>query len=112
MINEWKLDNVLLELGFDDFTSGTKLLRAAVKLYDPEQPAALTKEIYPAVAKRYDSTASRVERCIRHAVEKAWIRSDWETQSRYFGNAVDPQRGCPRNGEIIARLARVCADAD
>lgn len=108
-INEEKMDNVLLELGHDDYNRGTKYLRAAVRLYEG-QP--LTKEIYPAIAKQYGSTAARVERCIRHSIEKAWNRGDSGAQLRYFGHSVDPSTGKPRAGEYIARMARMCREAE
>lgn len=107
MINEEKLDKVLLELGHDDYNRGTAYLREAVKLYD-RGAAGITKEIYPTIGKAHGSTGARVERCIRHSTEKAWQRGSSEAQAKYFGFSVDPSKGKPSNGEYIARLARIC----
>lgn len=105
MINEAKMDDILLELGHDDFNQGTKQLRIAVRLYEG-QP--LTKELYPAIAKATNSTPARVERCIRHSIEKAWSRGNPAAQHKWFGYSIDPNTGKPRAGEYIARLARIC----
>lgn len=107
MINEEKLDNVLLELGHDDYNSGTAQIRAAVRMYEGQR---LTKELYPALAKACGSTASRIERNMRHSIEKAWSRGSEEAQTKYFGFSVDPDSGKPTVGEYVARLARICRE--
>lgn len=104
-MNEQKLDNLLLELGHDDFNRGTQQLRIAVRLYDG-QP--LTKELYPAIAKAAGTSAARVERNIRHSIGKAWQRCPIEVQYRMFGNTVNPNTGRPTVGEYVARLAKLC----
>ena len=106
-INEEKLDNLLLELGHDDFNQGTKQLRIAVRLYEG-QP--LTKELYPTIAKATGSTAARVERNMRHSIDKAWSRGNPAAQQKWFGYSIDPNTGKPRAGEYIARLARICRE--
>lgn len=106
-INEEKMDNVLLELGHDDFNRGTEMLRIAVRLYEG-QP--LTKELYPAIAKLKDSTPARVERCMRHSIEKAWSRGNPDAQMKWFGYSIDPNSGKPCVGEYIARMARICRE--
>lgn len=108
MINEEKMDNLLLELGHDDFNRGTAYLREAVKIYRPEM--GLTKELYPAIAKAHATTGARVERCIRHSIEKAWSRGSGEAQLKYFGYSIDPNRGKPVVGEYVARMARLCRE--
>ena len=65
----------------------------------------MTKILYPEVAKRFNSTASRVERAIRHAIEVAWNRGDIDVLSSYFGYTVNAQKGKPTNSEFIAMLA-------
>ena len=105
-INEEKMDNLLLELGHDDFNRGTSYIRLAVEMYEPGM--AMTKELYPALAKAVGSTGARVERCMRHSIEKAWSRGSQGAQMKYFGYSIDPQTGKPRVGEYVARLARVC----
>jgi len=104
MRNEQKLDQILLDLGHDDFNTGTKYLRVAAMVWDG---AALTKELYPTLARVYGTTPSRIERNIRHSIEKAWHRADWQMQEKYFGSSVNPRTGKPTNGEYIARLARL-----
>ena len=59
------------------------------------------------MAARFDTTAARVERAIRHLVEVTWSRGDLKVLERYFGNTVSPEKGKPTNGEFIARLANV-----
>ena len=63
--------------------------------------------LYPQPAARFDTTAARVERAIRHLVEVTWSRGDLKVLERYFGNTVSPEKGKPTNGECIARLANV-----
>lgn len=108
MVDEVKMDAVLLTLGHDDFNRGTAYIRTAVKLYKPEVP--MTKVLYPAVARLHGSTGSRVERAMRHAIEKAWSRGCYDEQRRVFGWSVDPDKGRPCVGEYIARLARECRE--
>ncbi|WP_295634054.1 sporulation transcription factor Spo0A [uncultured Intestinimonas sp.] len=66
---------------------------------------AVTKVLYPEVAKRFGTTASRVERAIRHAIEVAWDRGDLETLQKYFGYTVSNAKGKPTNSEFIAMIA-------
>lgn len=63
------------------------------------------KVLYPEVAKRFNTTASRVERAIRHAIEVAWDRGDLETLQKYFGYTVSNAKGKPTNSEFIAMIA-------
>ena len=66
---------------------------------------SVTKTLYPTVAKMYSTTASRVERGIRHAIEVAWDRGDLETLQKYFGYTVNSTKGKPTNSEFIAMIA-------
>ena len=66
---------------------------------------AVTKVLYPEIAKRFGTTASRVERAIRHAIEVAWDRGDLETLQKYFGYTVSNAKGKPTNSEFIAMIA-------
>lgn len=109
MVNEEKMDNMLLELGHDDFNRGTGYLREAVRMYEPGM--RLTKELYPALAKAHDSSGGAVERSIRHSIEKAWSRGSAEARLRYFGYSYSPETGRPQAGEYVARLARLCHEA-
>ena len=72
---------------------------------DMEVINAVTKVLYPAVAKRFDTTPSRVERAIRHAIEVAWDRGDIETLQKYFGYTVSNIKGKPTNSEFVAMIA-------
>ena len=66
---------------------------------------AVTKVLYPAVAKKFGTTSSRVERAIRHAIEVAWDRGDLETLQKYFGYTVSNAKGKPTNSEFIAMIS-------
>ena len=63
--------------------------------------------LYPQLAVIFDTTASRVERAIRHLVEVTWARGDLEVLNRYFGNTVSADKGKPTNGEFIARMSNI-----
>ena len=62
-------------------------------------------ELYPEIASMYDTTSSRVERAIRHAIEVSWTRGDYEVMEEIFGHSVDYDRAKPTNSEFIATLA-------
>lgn len=66
---------------------------------------AVTKILYPTVAKQYQTTSSRVERAIRHAIEVAWDRGDVDTLNSFFGYTVQTDKGKPTNSEFIAMIA-------
>jgi hypothetical protein len=72
---------------------------------------AITKVLYPQVAVTFQTTPSRVERAIRHAIEVAWDRGDLDTLQRFFGNTVSPDKGKPTNSEFIALIADLIADS-
>ena len=74
-------------------------------LHEPEYINAVTKRLYPEIAKRNGTTASRVERAIRHAIEVAWDRGDVDTLNSYFGYTIHNLRGKPTNSEFIAMIA-------
>ena len=65
----------------------------------------MTKQLYPSVAKRYETTSSRVERAIRHAIEVAWDRGDVDVLNSYFGYTIHNTRGKPTNSEFIAMIS-------
>lgn len=71
----------------------------------PEIINAVTKQLYPSVAKKYDTTSSRVERAIRHAIEVAWDRGDVDILNSYFGYTIHNTRGKPTNSEFIAMIS-------
>ena len=101
-----KLDKLMNELGHPDNIRGTRYLRAAVQDYRPGM--SITKELYPGIAKAEGTTASRVERAMRHSIDRAWERGNIDAQQKWFGYSVDPRKGRPTVGEYVARMARIC----
>lgn len=100
---------ILLELGAPDHLLGHPYMVQAILLvlHDAMYINSITFGLYPQLAARFDTTASRVERAIRHLIEVTWTRGDWDVLARYFGNTISPDKGKPTNGEFIARLANV-----
>ena len=98
---------VIHEIGVPAHIKGYQYLREAIiiAVNDLEVINAVTKVLYPAVAKRFATTPSRVERAIRHAIEVAWDRGDLETLQKYFGYTVSNAKGKPTNSEFIAMIA-------
>ena len=74
---------------------------------DPSLAHKITTVLYPEVARKFDTTKARAERCIRHAVECCFIRCDQNVVRDYFGNLVSPSKGMLTNGEFISRLAHI-----
>lgn len=107
MINERKMDEMMLELGHAENILGTGYLRRAVHYYDEGYRAA-TKELYPAIAKSANTTASRVERAMRHSITSAWGRGSLDAQRKYFGFSVHPDKGAPTVMEYVARMQHIC----
>ena len=104
---------VIHEIGVPAHIKGYQYLREAIiiAVNDLEVINAVTKVLYPAVAKRFATTPSRVERAIRHAIEVAWDRGDLETLQKYFVYTVSNAKGKPTNSEFIAMIAdRLCLD--
>ncbi len=99
--------NVIHEIGVPAHIKGYQYLREAIiiAVNDMEVINAVTKVLYPAVAKRFGTTPSRVERAIRHAIEVAWDRGDLETLQKYFGYTVSNAKGKPTNSEFIAMIS-------
>ena len=99
--------SVIHEIGVPAHIKGYQYLREAIMIAvdDMEVINAVTKVLYPAVAKRFGTTPSRVERAIRHAIEVAWDRGDLETLQKYFGYTVSNTKGKPTNSEFIAMIA-------
>ncbi len=98
---------VIHEIGVPAHIKGYQYVREAIMIAveDMDVINAVTKVLYPEVAKRYHTTASRVERAIRHAIEVAWDRGDLETLQKYFGYTVSVSKGKPTNSEFIAMIA-------
>ena len=104
---ERQVTAIIHEIGVPAHIKGYQYLREAIGLAvaDMEIINALTNVLYPAVAKKFGTTASRVERAIRHAIEVAWDRGDLETLQKYFGYTVSNAKGKPTNSEFIAMIA-------
>lgn len=102
-----KITKTIKELGIPANVSGYHYMRYAIELMinDLTLINAITKKLYPAVAKQFNSTASRVERAIRHAIEVGWERGDLELVEKMFGYSVSADKCRPTNGEFIATVA-------
>jgi two-component system response regulator (stage 0 sporulation protein A) len=99
--------SIIHEIGVPAHIKGYQYLREAIiiAVNDMDVINAVTKVLYPEVAKRFNTTPSRVERAIRHAIEVAWDRGDLETLQKYFGYTVSNAKGKPTNSEFIAMIA-------
>ena len=104
---EAQVTAIIHDVGVPAHIKGYQYLREAILIAvkDMDVINAVTKVLYPEVAKRFDTTASRVERAIRHAIEVAWDRGDLETLQKYFGYTVSNAKGKPTNSEFIAMIA-------
>ena len=104
---EVQITEIIQEIGVPAHIKGYQYVRTAIQLAveDTELINAVTKALYPAVAKEYGTTPSRVERALRHAIEVAWERGDIDTLQRYFGYTVSSSKGKPTNSEFIAMIA-------
>ena len=104
---EATVTDIIHEIGVPAHIKGYQYLREAIILTvnDMDVINAVTKVLYPAVARKFGTTPSRVERAIRHAIEVAWDRGDVETLQRYFGYTVSGIKGKPTNSEFIAMIA-------
>lgn len=104
---ELKVTEILHQIGVPAHIKGYHYLRDSIimSVEHPEVINAVTKQLYPSVAKRYDTTSSRVERAIRHAIEVAWDRGDVDVLNSYFGYTIHISRGKPTNSEFIAMIA-------
>ncbi len=101
------ISDIMRQIGVPAHIKGYQYLRTAIRLCvnDSEMLGSVTKLLYPTVAKMYNTTSSRVERAIRHAIEVAWDRGDVDVLSSYFGYTIQSQRGKPTNSEFIAMIA-------
>ena len=101
------ISKLLHELGMPSHIKGYQYIREAISMvYDnPEIVGGITKELYPELAIKFDTTVSRVERAIRHAIEISWNRGDWDLMEDVFGHSVDIDKAKPTNSEFIVTLA-------
>ena len=101
------ITNVLHELGVPSHIKGYQYIREGISIiYDkPAVIGGITKELYPAIADKFGTTTSRVERAIRHAIEVSWNRGDWDLMEEIFGHSVDIDKAKPTNSEFIVTIA-------
>lgn len=104
---EVMVTDIIHQIGVPAHIKGYQYLRNAIimSIEDEEMINAVTKRLYPSIAKRYKTTSSRVERAIRHAIEVAWDRGDVETLNSYFGYTIHNLRGKPTNSEFVAMIS-------
>ena len=99
--------NVLHELGVPSHIKGYSYIREGILevFFNPEMIGGITKELYPKVANEFNTTVSRVERAIRHAIEVSWNRGNWDLMQEIFGYSVDIDKAKPTNSEFIVTVA-------
>ncbi len=104
---ESDITNIIHEVGVPAHIKGYQYLREAILMVvkDVDLLSGITKELYPGIAKKFNTTPSRVERAIRHAIEVAWSRGRIETINKLFGYTIHDEKGKPTNGEFIAMVA-------
>ena len=104
---ETQVTKIIHQIGVPAHIKGYQYLRTAILLTvnDNDIINSVTKILYPSVAKKYQTTTSRVERAIRHAIEVAWDRGDVDVLNSYFGYTIQNNRGKPTNSEFIAMIA-------
>ena len=104
---ETQVTRIIHQIGVPAHIKGYQYLRTAIlmTISDSDIINSVTKILYPSVAKKYQTTTSRVERAIRHAIEVAWDRGDVDTLNSYFGYTIQNSRGKPTNSEFIAMIA-------
>lgn len=101
------ITKILHSLGIPSHIKGYQYIRDGIGIIfeRPETIGGITKELYPELAQKYDTTVSRVERAIRHAIEVSWNRGDWDLMEEIFGHSVDIDKAKPTNSEFIVTIA-------
>lgn len=104
---ELMITEIIHQIGVPAHIKGYHYIREAIMLAvnNADIINSVTKQLYPAIAKKYQTTSSRVERAIRHAIEVAWDRGDIDILNSYFGYTIHNERGKPTNSEFIAMIA-------
>lgn len=104
---ESDVTNIIHDVGVPAHIKGYQYLREAIimSVNDPEMLNSITKILYPTIAKTFQTTSSRVERAIRHAIEVAWNRGKMDTIDELFGYTINAEKGKPTNSEFIALIA-------
>ncbi len=107
-MNTAKISETLRTLGIAPKLSGYHYIRCAIELAIEDMSIMcnrVTKELYPKIAKKYNSIPTRVERCIRHAIEVSVCRGDMDLLEKIFGYTINADKGKPTNSEFIAAVA-------
>ena len=101
------ISKMLHSLGMPSHIKGYQYVREAISMVysNPEIVGGITKELCPELASKFDTTVSRVERAIRHAIEVSWNRGDWDLMEEVFGHSVDIDKAKPTNSEFIVTVA-------
>lgn len=101
------ITKMLHELGMPSHIKGYQYIREGICMIynDPNIIGGITKELYPELASKFDTTVSRVERAIRHAIEVSWNRGNWDYMEEIFGHSVDIDKAKPTNSEFIVTVA-------
>lgn len=102
-----EITTIIHEIGIPAHIKGYLYLRDAISMVveEIELLGSVTKVLYPRIAQKYETTPSRVERAIRHAIEVAWARNNLETIKKFFGYTINTEKGKPTNSEFIALVA-------
>lgn len=106
---EEAIDSILTEIGMPCHLIGYNYVVYAIKIAieNPDVLNSITFGLYTSVAMKYDTTASKVERGIRHAIECTWERADLDVIEKFFGNTISFTKGKPTNSEFIARIVNI-----
>ncbi|MDD6879352.1 MAG: sporulation transcription factor Spo0A [bacterium] len=101
------ITKILHELGVPSHIKGYQYIREGIQIIyeNPDVIGGITKELYPDIATKYETTVSRVERAIRHAIEVSWNRGNWDLMEEIFGHSVDIDKAKPTNSEFIVTVA-------
>jgi two-component system response regulator (stage 0 sporulation protein A) len=101
------ITKILHELGVPSHIKGYQYIREGISIIynKPEVVGCITKKLYPKIADKFNTTVSRVERAIRHAIEVSWNRGNWELMEDIFGHSVDIDKAKPTNSEFIVTVA-------
>lgn len=104
---QMSINKILHDLGVPSHIKGYQYIKEGIMLIyeNPRMIGGITKELYPEIANKYNTTVSRVERAIRHAIEVSWNRGDWDLMDEIFGHSVDVDKAKPTNSEFIVTVA-------
>lgn len=102
-----EVGSLLHDLGIPSNIRGYEYIREGIMILygDDTVSSKITKSVYPLIAEKYQTTTTRVERAIRHAIEISWVRGDIELMENLFGNSIDVERSRPTNGEFLLTIA-------